>query len=288
MMALDTGIMPKTGYSSQAKCDYRKMIWRDLSKFADQGGWMVIMPARGCGEIDAAISAGVPRDQIFCFDASAAVIATSEWRKKYPDINFCTASLGDLWGKMQKYGRPISAINMDLCGTVAGECVDEIYDFMHSAQFTKKAGFAVNIAKGREGRTLLRILQSLSVSDWFDCDRMAALFSMIDLHEVIGQNLAVYGISQGQYRENKTPMTWATFSMRRRIHGYQRKSFVDRCIKCIADKNAALFNRTLDREFCAMERFALGAINGLNVDDISKRHAQSMRSKAPFRGGFKP
>lgn len=287
-MALDSGIMPKTGYKSQAKADYRKKVWADLSKFSCQGGWMVIMPARGCEEIEAALDAGVPIDQIFCFDASAAVIASSEWRKKYPNIRFCTSTLGGLWAKMKKHGRPISAINMDLCGTVAGECVDEIYDFMHTAQFTKKSGFAVNIAKGREGRTLLRILQSLSVSNWFDCDRMAALFSMIDLRDSIRHNLAVYGCSQGQYRENKTPMTWATFRIRKRRHGYQRAGFVDRCIKCISEMNGPLFNRIIDREYLAMEGFSIGAINGLDVDDISKRHARAMQIKAPFRGGFRP
>lgn len=287
-MPLDNGITPKTGYKSQAKAGYRESVWRDLSQFAHQGGWMVIMPARGCEEIEAALNAGVPIEQVFCFDASAAVIASSEWRRKYPEIKFCTSTLGGLWAKIEKYGKPVSAINMDLCGTVAGECVDEVNDFMHAAKFTKKAGFAVNIAKGREGKTLLRILQSLSVSDWFDCDRVAALFAMLDLKGGIWHNLAVYGCSQGQYRENKTPMTWATFSMRTRQHGCQREGFVNLCQKNIKNNNISWLNRILHREYVALKAFAEGSINGVDVGDISWRHAQVMKHRAPFGSGFKP
>jgi len=240
------------------------------------------MPARGCEEIEAALDAGVCIEQIFCFDASSAVIATSEWRKKYPEIKFCTSTLGNLWDKMRKLGKPVSAINMDLCGTVAGECVDEISDFLTSAKFSKRFGFGVNIAKGREGRTLLRVLRNLETSDWFDCDRMAALWAMLDIKCNPMGGAAFHGISQGSYRENKTPMSWATFSCRSRRHGYARENFVNACKKAIAENDTRKFNYVTDREHQALLCFAKRSLNNIDIEHVCRIHSEKMARLAPF------
>lgn len=206
---LDAGIAPATGYKSKAKQEYRDQVWRDLSRRHIRGTWAVIMPARGCEEILTAIRAGIRQEDIFCFDASAAVIATSKWRKRFPKIRFAAATLADLPKKIASTGRRVSVINMDLCGNVSGDAVDQVDDFLSSGVMTSSSAFSVNLAKGREGRTLLRVLSMLNGPEDVVCDRMRAFCALSDAMKDDGRIFTV--LAQGSYRENKTPMTWATF-----------------------------------------------------------------------------
>jgi hypothetical protein len=284
-MNVKTGIAPKTNYQSDAKLKYRKSIWAELSKRVRPNTLAIIMPARGCEEIEAALSFGVPIDCIFCFDASAAVIATSDWRKKYPDIKFAACNLSGLNKKIEKYGRKISAINMDLCGGVAGEVVDEVGEFLGGANFTRRAALAVNIAKGREGRTLLRMLKNMRASDWFKCDRMAALVAMLPVSHGQIEDVSITGTSQGTYRDNKTPMSWATFELRKRTHGHHRKSFIDAIKSAIQLENKTLFLKLVDQEWLGQREFARGSVTGSDAESINYNFSLSMSIKAiPPRG----
>jgi len=281
-MNVATGIAPKTFYKSEAKLIYRKLVWEQLSKRVRPNTWAVIMPARGCEEIEAALSAGVPLDCIFCFDGSAAVIASSEWRKKYPSIEFATCKLSGLAEKLAKHGRKVSAINMDLCGGVGGEAVDEIDAFIQRADFTKRAGIAVNIAKGREGKMLVRMMKGMSNGVWFDCDRMAAVISMVEIPKTWIVDASLLGTSQGTYRDNMTPMSWATFELRSRRHGHNRQPFINAITAAINMKNRELFVSLIDKEWACQKSFAIGSVTGSDAGEINQTFSHAMsRMKSP-------
>jgi hypothetical protein len=274
---LSVGISPKTGYKSESKQSYRNAVWADLSGYVKPNTWAVMMPARGCEEIEAALSAGVPAENIFCFDSSSAVIATSHWRKKYPDIKFATSSLAALPAKIKKTGKLVSAINMDLCGNVSGAASDEIHDFLSSGVMTDDCAFSVNLAKGREGRQLLATLKMVGSPKWFDCDRMAAMYF---LTEGFAAGLScIGGISQGTYRENKTPMTWATMFRSARYEPHRDQSHIDSVRRMISENDYAGFAKSAAQVFDLQRSMARDCLN-IDAESENTAYACSMSRAA--------
>lgn len=283
------GIMPSTNYQSGAKQKYRNEIWSELSRYYKPGTIAVIMPARGCEEIEVAISYGVKEEDIFCFDASAAVIATSKWRKKYPNIMFAACSLGKLSDKIEKLKKPVSVANFDLCGNVAGDSVDEVDGFLCSGVMLQKCAFAINIAKGREGRTLLRVLKSLNAAKNIDCDRMIAFCSISRFFVDGSKDLDPIIISckkQGNYRENKTPMTWAVFRAKKFFRFQHRPNFIERA-KNLRDRGLRSdFVRLIDLAHKAMQIVADGSVNNPDLYRMQERFAHTMARCVPLDADF--
>lgn len=274
---LFTGISPKTGYKSESKQSYRNAVWADLAAYVRPQTWAVIMPARGCEEIEAALSAGVPAENIFCFDSSSAVIATSHWRKKYPEIKFATSSLAELPAKIKKTGKLVSAINMDLCGNVSGGASDEIHGFLSSGVMSEDCAFSVNIAKGREGRQLLATLKMLDLPKWFECDRMAAMYFLTECFA--SARSCIGGISQGTYRENKTPMTWATMFRSRRYEPHRDESHIESVRQMISKNDYAGFVKSSVQVFDLQQSVASNCLN-FDVERENSAYACSMSKDA--------
>jgi hypothetical protein len=246
------------------------------------------MPASGCEEIETAIRHGINEDDIFCFDGSAAVIATSKWRKAYPNIMFAACSLDELSEKIFKHKKPVSVANFDLCGNVAGDVVDQVDAFLCSGIMKNRCAFAINIAKGREGKTLLKVIQSLNLSKNIDCDRMAAFCSIsrffVQGGGAIKQN-RISCLKQDNYREHKTPMSWAVFMARELNPLHYRKSFIERARFLRDGQDNVRFNRLIDLASSWMQVAIDGSVN-MNNSYLHDSFAKQMARQVPLSNDF--
>lgn len=205
-------VAPKIGYDNDVKHAYREQVWNAFSKAvddmrADQTGTMkaVIMPSSEGIEIEVALSKGLREDQIVCVDRSAAVIATSKWRKKYPGVNFFACDVGKVGHKIKHRKWVVRAANLDLCGNFSDDTIDAVQGFIRFTPIHESFAIGVTVAKGREGSALTRLIKTRNAGDRVvSDDRLQTLFDIIPEFQSYKKQLA----SENVYRSASTPMTW--------------------------------------------------------------------------------
>lgn len=225
-MALDVSA-PKNGYNTDAKQKYREDVWSclipawELCKYHDNAH-VLIMPSREGLEIDHLISLGVPQERIVAIDKSAAVIATSIWRKKFPKVKFFTTSVGDAYKKINASNIIICAANLDFCSNFCESLIDEYRRFRTKTNQFECARIACTIAKGREGKALVSMIKKFAPHlDQYNEPRCAALLSCSELdneHMLWGQ---------GDYVSGKNPMSWFVVSRSYIISSETRRHISD-------------------------------------------------------------
>jgi len=209
-MVLDCAA-PSVGYDTDAKDAYRKQVWAalipswELTKH-DERSHVLIMPSREGLEIPLLISLGVPEDRIVAVDKSAAVIATSKWRKLYPGVKFFSSTIGECGKKIEAKKWVICAANLDFCSNFCESIISEYSGFLNCPRFPE-ARIAITIAKGREGKALVAMLRRFSqelVS--IQEPRLAALLACS------GHQSEQIVWAQGKYTSNMNPMAWLVLS----------------------------------------------------------------------------
>lgn len=204
---------PKAGYNTEAKAKYRSDVWRHLANARDlihsPTDKVLIMPSREGLEIDVALSHGIPRESLLCVDRSAAIIATSVWRKVHPDIAFMACDAGEAPERAMKRGWRIVAANLDLCGNFSEAMVQTVRRFWRGVRGQEDFILGLTVAKGREGSAISYLLNAAAKTDGLD-NRVAAILSAA---EVYSPGIKMNMIGQGQYKSGAQPMAWAVLAL---------------------------------------------------------------------------
>ena len=207
-------IAPKAGYATASKQAYREAVWSALLPVweetkHDDRAHILLMPSREGLEIDHVISLGVPENRIIAIDQSAAVIATSTWRKKYPSVKFFAATVADCPTKVNKTGAVIAAANLDFCSNFSDDLIGQFETFCRNVNFYDSARIAVTVAKGREGKALVRMVKTSTDGSLgpHKEPRIAALMSCAGFT----QEHIIW--SQGSYVSGRVPMAWSVMSL---------------------------------------------------------------------------
>jgi hypothetical protein len=276
-MALDVSA-PKSGYATDAKKKYRQEVWSCLLPAwhlwkHDERAHVLILPSREGLEIDHLISLGVPENRIVAIDKSAAVIATSHWRKKFPSVKFFTTSVGDAWVKIKKSEIVICAANLDFCSNFCHALIQEYAYFVRKCPKFEGARIAATVAKGREGKALVAMLKKFAphLSEYNE-PRCAALLSCSNLdHEHM-----LWG--QGDYISGKNPMSWFVMS-----DSWIRNSFVRAHIEYIKSLDVNDCAAAVRAKFPSWQ--SRKAVEHWFDDEIAKPFMDSMECELDRYGG---
>lgn len=214
MATVMTRIAPSAGYATPEKAGYRHAVW-DAALGNDglpPDGKILILPSSEGAEIEVAISHGVDEERIICVDRSAAVIATSQWRKARPNIRFHACDIGTVGRKLDASCDLIGFANLDLCGQVSAETVDQIKTFLDTCPFHNEFKLAITVAKGREGAALAQLMRRAKIGNvQASCDRIRALLAMVGLTNEINRTVRV--VAEGSYVSGRHPMTWVVLEI---------------------------------------------------------------------------
>jgi hypothetical protein len=198
---------PKGGYQNEQKAAYRAQVWEHLKAAKDyiqhDFDRVLIMPSSEGLEIDVALAHGIPPEHLLCVDRSAAVIATSKWRKKYPDIDFMACEISVAPCKAEQRGWRICAANLDLCGNFSEDMINTVADFWNGVRGAGPFLMGLTVAKGREGRATDLLLSHFN-RQIFNEKRIGALTGIAGLDVTKIHD-------EGSYVGGKQPMAWAVF-----------------------------------------------------------------------------
>jgi hypothetical protein len=218
-------IEPIKGYSSKNKEEYRKKIW---SMFAekilenvknDPNGYVLLLPGKYCYEIETAISFGFPEEKIIAVEQNPAIIATSEWRKKYPSVKFFGCKVSEV-GKKFKKNWVIYAANLDFCNNFSKEFIEETFLFFHNLSiYYQEMVVSITVMKGREDPVITYLMGRIwsGYEEKLGCKRLYCLLK--ELYERTKNRIPLYGINKkivlrfnllhhGNYLNSKTPMAF--------------------------------------------------------------------------------
>lgn len=206
---------PSCGYLSDAKQQYREDIWGVFAErmldvvLSDKQAYVLLLPSREGLEIDTAIAKGFPAEKIIAIDENPALIASSKWRKKHPDVKFYGCKLSKVGDKLKRDGRFIACANLDLCNNFSDELVSETQSAMLIPRINGWM-WAVTVAKGREGKALVHLLKRAGADNKLvDEPRINALIECLGIDDSM---LMATIEAQGSYINNRVPMAWAIFS----------------------------------------------------------------------------
>lgn len=200
---------PRGGYDNPEKQAYRERVWSALApatqhQLDDPKSVWVLMPSREGIEIEVAVKSGIPANRILCVDKSAAVIATSTWRKRWPECQFMASMISDLPKRLKSKNLVCAAANLDLCGNFSEENLVEIESFCANAPCHDDVAIAITLMKGREGSALLRLLDIIAADvDLIDERRFKALMVSTEI-----RNSPWKVLDQGKYISHKMPVAW--------------------------------------------------------------------------------
>lgn len=226
---------PSLGYDTPKKQSYRNDVWKCLIHAwndlrHDDRSHVLVMPSREGLEIEHVLSLGIPEDRIIAIDKSAAVIATSLWRKKFPKVKFFASTVGDCYKKINKKGWIIAAANLDFCTNFSESLVSEFKSFTSNISRLPRSRIAVSVSKGREGTALVLMLKTFAKDVYYGVDiqepRIACLFSLCAMKDALL-------LGQGSYISGKMPMAWAVISDDYLMHEYSID--VERALDAAAD-----------------------------------------------------
>ncbi len=283
---------PKGGYDTDVKNEYRVAVWgaiapRVIASLDDERAVCVIMPSREGLEIDVAVSRGIPPEKILCVDQSAAVIATSKWRKRWPQCRFFASKVSAVGEKMKKAGMVAVAANLDLCGNFSDETLFEVDTFLKTAPLSDSACIAVTMMKGREGSVTSRLLDRMGAERAFDEKRLNALFFETSFalsawekltegaYKANGMPVAYFAVQKvSRLPENKRTNAYALAKAAAQFDNLGRKAWDE--WRSISVAHNVIKNKTLARK--GGELFKLHKESALASDDIEDKAGQMLKS----------
>jgi len=193
---------PKQGYVSDAKKEYRKNVWKELLDGIDASEITVAcMPSKNGLELDVINSFDV--DKIIAIDESPAVIASSAWRKKYPDVKCYGSKTSRASERIVEDGLNPEIANLDLCNNLSSELLEEVTTFVKNI---KPKRIAITMMKGRESKALSYFIGK-AAGEYPRAELLTQVIADID---------SVYCAKikhVGEYLNSKTPMMWVVFDI---------------------------------------------------------------------------
>ena len=209
---------PDGGYDIPEKENYRNAVWSVLAPATkrflsdDRAVWL-ILPSREGLEIEVAVKFGIPPERIVCVDKSAALIATSKWRKTWPQCRFYACDVADVGEKLKRDGLVIAGANLDLCGNFSEENISTIEGFVSNAPRFDGGAVCITMMKGREGAALFRLLDKMNGDldlSFVEEKRIKALLVCSDVFSGghWGNGFRWSLIGQGSYIASRMPVAW--------------------------------------------------------------------------------
>ena len=131
---------------------------------------------------------------------------------------------------------------------------------------------------------LLNMMKRIPVSKSFNCDRMSAAFV---LSGALDRRSDAIMLDQGQYRENKTPMTWASVAMLPQLRLEESASHLAAVSSCIDRDDERAFHRLVGFAWEMQQRRARRSI-GASEDDMNFNYARIMARKLPHKFSGSP
>jgi len=162
---------PATGYTSDAKQEYREKVWKSFARrkaihYANvyDNAYILIMPGLGTEEIDTAVDYGMDPEKIICVHESAAhVAASAKWRKKYPNTPFYCCKISEVMEKLVRDKRYLTGANLDFCNNLSPELIYEVQRFMVPGIIDSGFVLQINIMAARESKMATAMIDAHSV-----------------------------------------------------------------------------------------------------------------------------
>lgn len=159
---------PATGYTSDAKQEYREKVWKSFARrkaihYANvyDNAYILIMPGLGTEEIDTAVDYGMDPEKIICVHESAAhVAASAKWRKKYPNTPFYCCKISEVMEKLVRDKRYLTGANLDFCNNLSPELIYEVQRFMVPGIIDSGFVLQINIMAARESKMATAIIDA--------------------------------------------------------------------------------------------------------------------------------
>jgi hypothetical protein len=151
---------PKNGYAFEEKDAYRKHVWSFFNDNLSKDAKILFFPSKEGLEIPIALSHGFKQENLIAVDNSPAVIATSSWRKKYPDVKFYGGMLSNVIERIKKDNILIDAANLDFCNNLSLELLQEFNTFVCSDILNNSCYISLTMMNGRES-TIVNLLADM-------------------------------------------------------------------------------------------------------------------------------
>ena len=159
---------PATGYTSDAKQEYREKVWKSFARrkaihYANvyDNAFILIMPGLGTEEIDTAVDYGMDPEKIICVHESAGhVAASAKWRKKYPRTPFYCCKISEVMEKLVRDKRYLTGANLDFCNNLSPELIYEVQRFMVPGIIDSGFVLQINIMAARESKMATATIDS--------------------------------------------------------------------------------------------------------------------------------
>lgn len=197
---------PTTGYTSDAKQEYREKVWKSFARrkaihYANvyDNAFILIMPGLGTEEIDTAVDYGMDPEKIICVHESAAhVAASAKWRKKYPKTPFYCCKISEVMEKLVRDKRYLTGANLDFCNNLSPELIYEVQRFMVPGIIDSGFVLQINIMAARESKMATAMIDAHSVGmnakmRALAKDLYCRVPANVDVDKFVADNTPVYG-----------------------------------------------------------------------------------------------
>ena len=202
---------PKNGYDHNMKQEYRDNVWSNIFPIisyylTDDKAKVLLLPSKEGLEIDTAIKYGIKPEQIIAIDENPALIAVSEWRKKYPEVNYFGCKVSKVGEKIKKNGWYLLASNLDFCNNLSDEVINETKAFLKETPLHHNFVFAFTLMKGRESKGITHFMDVLNKDYDINCRRIASYLSVCDFKKTCLKEVSQI-VFEGDYFDT-SPMTY--------------------------------------------------------------------------------
>lgn len=197
---------PTTGYTSDAKQEYREKVWKSFARrkaihYANvyDNAFILIMPGLGTEEIDTAVDYGMDPEKIICVHESAGHVATSaKWRKKYPKTPFYCCKISEVMEKLVRDNRYLTGANLDFCNNLSPELIYEVQRFMVPGIIDSGFVLQINIMAARESKMATAMIDAHGVGMNAKMRALAKdlywrVPANVDVDKFVADNTPVYG-----------------------------------------------------------------------------------------------
>lgn len=160
---MEKSIEPKHGYLTEQKAEYRRNIYKEIGLLLGDSvkdKKLLFLPHTNDEEIKEALLVGFREENMYACNDNAAILATSAWRKNYPNINIFGSRLGRAIERLRSDGIVIDVANLDLCTNISQEMFNDISALIRS-NLNRDMVIGLTLLKGRESAaeaTLARML----------------------------------------------------------------------------------------------------------------------------------
>lgn len=199
---------PKGGYDFEAKSTYREQIWKVFKDRLQPDAKIAFLPSKEGLEIPIALSCGFKEENLYAIDKNPAILASAKWRKTYPKVNVIGLEVGRSGCKLKDNGINISAANLDLCGNLSRDMINNIGNFIHSDCINGDGLIAINLLKGRESSEVNEMAEILFKYLKKSVPNMQKRNGTVMSIAVEGYG-TITPIKSGEYKSGPIVMSWS-------------------------------------------------------------------------------